>query len=72
MPALFHYGETDTSIPPAAVAQVRERFAGRPDVTVHLYPNAGHGFNCPLRASYDQRTAALAHGRTLQFLAAHL
>lgn len=71
-PILFHYGERDASIPAAAVDKVRERFAGRTNATVHLYADAGHGFNCPLRASYHQRAAALAHGRTLQFLAAHL
>jgi carboxymethylenebutenolidase len=31
-----------------------------------------HGFNCWARASHHAPSAALAHGRTLQFLAQHL
>jgi carboxymethylenebutenolidase len=31
-----------------------------------------HGFNCWERASYHAPSAALAHGRTLQFLATQL
>jgi carboxymethylenebutenolidase len=72
VPMQFHYGELDAHIPVAAVGEVRERFAGRNDAEVHVYPNADHGFNCGDRASYNARASALAHGRTLTFLGEHL
>ncbi|MBS0542980.1 MAG: dienelactone hydrolase family protein, partial [Proteobacteria bacterium] len=36
------------------------------------YAGVDHGFNCWGRPNYEQRSAALARGRTLQFLAEHL
>ena len=39
---------------------------------VLVYPEAMHGFNCWARASYHAASAALAHGRALDFLARHL
>jgi carboxymethylenebutenolidase len=72
VPMLFHYGEKDTGIPLDAVEQVKARFDGRPNTALHVYPGAGHGFNCTDRASYDQRASALALGRTMTFLAEHL
>ncbi|AOI69128.1 carboxymethylenebutenolidase [Burkholderia ubonensis] len=71
-PILFHYAENDHAIPLAAVDQVKAAFAGRDNAAFHLYPGAEHGFNCAERASYHQRAAALAHGRTLTFLAEQL
>ncbi|GAB7535004.1 dienelactone hydrolase family protein [Burkholderia sp. 22PA0099] len=71
-PILFHYAGLDHGITPEHVSQVQAAFAGRPHADFHLYPDADHGFNCNVRASYNQRAAALAHGRTLQFLAEHL
>ena len=67
-PIQFHYGERDDHIPPAAVEAVRGAMAGK-EAEVHLYPGALHGFNCWARASYDPASAALAHGRSLAFLA---
>ncbi|MFM0596857.1 MULTISPECIES: dienelactone hydrolase family protein [Paraburkholderia] len=72
VPMQFHYGELDAHIPLSAVGQIQERFAGRADAEFHIYPNADHGFNCTERASYNQRASALAHGRTLTFLAERL
>ncbi|KAF1010364.1 MAG: dienelactone hydrolase family protein [Burkholderia sp.] len=71
-PIMFHYAGLDHGITPEHVEQVKAAFAGRSNAVVHLYPKADHGFNCNVRASYDQRAAALAHGRTLQFLAENL
>ncbi|KVN23617.1 carboxymethylenebutenolidase [Burkholderia pyrrocinia] len=71
-PILFHYAENDHGIPLAAVDQVKAAFAGRDNAAFHLYAGAEHGFNCTDRASYNQRAAALAHGRTLTFLAEQL
>ncbi|RSB83105.1 dienelactone hydrolase family protein [Burkholderia cenocepacia] len=71
-PILFHYAENDHGIPLTAVDQVKAAFAGHGHASFHVYPGAEHGFNCTDRASYNQRVAALAHGRTLTFLAEHL
>lgn len=69
-PMQFHYAENDAGIPLAGVEKVRETMGQRAEV--YVYPGATHGFNCWDRASYDPRSAALAHGRTLTFLAKHL
>jgi len=70
-PLQFHYAERDDHIPPAAVDKVRAAMHGKA-AEVHVYPGAMHGFNCWARASYHAGSAALAHGRSLQFLATNL
>lgn len=70
-PMLFHHAGRDDHIPPDAVQRLRDAMQGK-DAEFHLYVGATHGFNCWARASYDAPSAALAHGRTLQFLAHHL
>lgn len=66
-PVMFHYGERDAHIPPAAVDKVRSAFAGR-RAEVFVYAGADHGFNCWTRGSYHAPSAARAHGRSLSFL----
>lgn len=68
-PVQFHYGELDAHIPAEAVEAVRQAMADK-DAEVHVYPGAGHGFNCWARAGHHPASAALAHGRSLAFLAA--
>ncbi len=68
-PVMLHYGETDASIPLDQVEAVR---AAHPDVPLFIYPDAGHGFNCDVRASYNAEAAAEARARTMAFLAQHL
>jgi len=70
-PVQFHYAEHDANIPLSAVESVRQAFAGK-DAEVHVYGEAHHGFNCWARDSYHVPSAALAHGRSLAFLAQHL
>ena len=70
-PVQFHYAEHDDNIPPSAVEKVRSAMQGK-QAELHVYPGAMHGFNCWARASYHAPSAALAHGRSLQFLAAKL
>jgi carboxymethylenebutenolidase len=67
-PMLFHYGARDANIPLDAVERVRAAMAGM-SAEVFVYDPADHGFNCWARGSYHAPSAALAHGRTLQFLA---
>ncbi len=71
-PMLFHYADKDAHIPPSAVQAVRDTFAGRDNVMIETSADADHGFNCWNRTMYDQSAAALAHGRTLAFLATNL
>ena len=65
-PMQFHYAAHDDHIPLDAVARVQ---AALPRAEVHVYPGAMHGFNCWARASYHAPSAALAHGRSVAFLA---
>lgn len=67
-PTMHHFGELDHGIP---LDQVQAIAAAHPDVPVHVYEGADHGFNCDARDQYDARSAAIALGRTLQFLADH-
>ena len=46
--------------------------AKRPEVEVHIYPGAQHGFHCDERASYDKASADIAWPRSLAFFAKHL
>lgn len=65
-PTMLHFGTEDAGIPMADVDEIR---ATHPDVTVHVYQGAGHGFNCDRRADYHAEAAALARERTLAHLA---
>jgi carboxymethylenebutenolidase len=69
VPVLLHFGDQDASIPMDAVAEIR---AAHPDLPLHVYEGAGHGFNCDHRGSYDEGAARLARERTMAFFAEHL
>jgi carboxymethylenebutenolidase len=71
-PVLFHFAENDRLISQEAVANVKDAFAGRKDAAIEAYPNVDHGFNCWARGAYNQKAAALAHGRSLSFIASAL
>ena len=67
-PLILHYGESDPSIPPAAVDAVAAR---APHLPLHRYP-AGHGF-CRLgHADYHGPSADLAFARTIAHFSAAL
>jgi carboxymethylenebutenolidase len=68
-PVIYHFGSADQSIPPADVERVK---AAYPQAPLYIYSGAGHGFNCDQRGSFDPQAAALAHGRTLEFLNRYL
>lgn len=69
-PVMFHYGAHDASIPLADVEATRA--AAQPPSVLHLYEDAGHGFNCDQRESYNPQAATLARTRTLEFLGRYL
>ncbi len=68
-PVQMHFGETDASIPAAAIERIRQ---AQPSVDLYVYPQAGHGFGCAARADFEPESAALAQQRTLAFFAKHL
>jgi carboxymethylenebutenolidase len=68
-PILLHFGGKDQMIPAEAIESIRAALAGNPRARVEVYPDADHGFNCWERGSYHQPAAALALGRSLEFLA---
>jgi carboxymethylenebutenolidase len=68
-PVQLHFGKLDTHIP---AEQVEKVHAAHPKVEIHWYVNAGHGFNCDMRSSYNSEAAALARTRALTYLKTHL
>ena len=65
VPTMLHFGELDHAIPLDGVQRVAD---AHPDVRVHVYAGAGHGFSCDARGSHHPLSAAIALGRTLEFL----
>ena len=63
VPVMFHFGETDHSIPLEKAKAVE---AAQPASPTYFYP-AGHGFNCEQRGSYHEPSAKEARKRTLDF-----
>lgn len=63
-PVIVHLGRTDPGIPADEVAAAVA--AHHPDVPVHIYEDAGHGFNNEDPARYNAEAAALARRRTLE------
>ena len=66
---MLHFGAEDASIPEENVAKIR---AAHPDLPIHVYAGAGHGFNCDRRADFRPDAAALAFQRTLAFFTGHI
>jgi carboxymethylenebutenolidase len=68
-PVQLHFGKLDTHIP---AEQVEKVDTAHPEVEINWYDNAGHGFNCDVRSSYNPDAASLARTRALAFLKHHL
>jgi carboxymethylenebutenolidase len=69
VPTQLHFGDKDASIPLSDIETIR---AKRPDVEIHVYPGAQHGFYCDERASYDKSSADTAWPRSMSFFAKRL
>jgi carboxymethylenebutenolidase len=67
-PVMLHFGKQDAHIPPEAAEKVH---AAHPEVEIFWY-DAGHGFNCDARGSYNAAAAKEARVRSLAFLKKHL
>lgn len=63
-PVMLHFGKQDTHIPAEDVEKVH---SAHPEVEIYWY-DAGHGFNCDARASFNREAAKLARERSLGFL----
>jgi carboxymethylenebutenolidase len=68
VPVMLHFGRQDAHIPADEVEKVQ---SAHPEVQIYWY-DAGHGFNCDARASYNPASAQEARARSLVFLKKHL
>ncbi len=69
VPTLCHFGEKDQS---PTLEQAQAIAKAHPGITAYFYPNAGHGFNCDQRGSYNAPAAKQARERTLGFFRKHV
>jgi carboxymethylenebutenolidase len=65
---LMHLGEEDEFISKPAQAAIKEALAAKPNATVYSYPGQCHAFSRNNGAHYNAKAAALANGRTSEFL----
>jgi carboxymethylenebutenolidase len=68
-PVQMHFGEKDQSIPMTDVETIKQK---RPDCEIYVYKDAGHGFHCDERGSFNKESHDLAWQRTLAFLGKHM
>jgi carboxymethylenebutenolidase len=68
-PVQMHFGETDGSIPMTDVEAIK---AAQPRAEIYVYKDAGHGFGCDERDSFNKDAFATAQERTLAFFAKNL
>jgi carboxymethylenebutenolidase len=71
-PVLLHFGGKDSHIGPEQIEAVKAAHGDHGDVTIYVYPEADHGFNCDARGSYNPEAAKLARERSLAFLKANI
>jgi len=69
VPLMLHFGLQDNHIPKAEIDS--KVAAAHPEIPIFWY-DAGHGFNCNDRSSYNADAAKLARERSLGFLKKHL
>jgi carboxymethylenebutenolidase len=72
-PWLGLYGDLDQGIPVEGVERLRQAAAssGQPTELIR-YPEAGHGFHCDQRDSYEPKSAQDAWARTVAWFNEHL
>jgi len=68
VPLLMHLGEEDEFISKAAQADIKAALAGKANATVYSYPGQRHAFARHNGTHYNAAAAALANGRTSEFL----
>jgi carboxymethylenebutenolidase len=72
-PVLGLYGGQDKGIPATDVEAMRAALtaAGKTTSSIHVYPDAGHGFHADYRASYNEAAAKDGWTRALTHFRAH-
>lgn len=71
-PLLMHLAEEDEFISKPAQAAIKNALADKPNVTVYSYAGQRHAFSRNDGAHYNAAAAALANGRTREFLGQQL
>src|SRR5580698_3207096 len=71
-PLLMHLGEEEEFISKAAQAEIKAALADKSNTTVYSYPGQRHAFSRHNGLRYNAAAAALANGRTSEFLHRHL
>ncbi len=71
-PLLMHIAEKDRFVPKEAQGVVLAAVLPNPRITAHVYPDVDHAFARVGGQHWDGRAAAIANGRTAEFLARHL
>lgn len=61
-PVIYNFGDKDGGIPLSQVHDIKE---AHPDIPCYVYDDAGHGFCCDDRESYNQGACERGHARTL-------
>jgi carboxymethylenebutenolidase len=67
-PLLMHLAEEDEFISKPAQAEIKKALATKPNATIYSYPGQRHAFSRHNGAHYNAAAAALANGRTSEFL----
>jgi carboxymethylenebutenolidase len=67
-PLLMHLAEEDEFISKSAQAEIKTALASKPNATVYSYPGQRHAFARHNGTHYNAAAAALANGRTSEFL----
>ena len=67
-PLLMHLGEEDEFIFKPAQTEIKKALANKLNATVYSYPGQRHAFSRHNGAHYNVAAAALANGRTSEFL----
>jgi len=68
VPASFHVGDSDASVPMTEVEAVKAALAHNPRAEVYVYPGIKHGFSGKGGASYDEAVAELSFDRFLNVI----
>ncbi len=72
-PILGLFGEEDANPTPADVATIEAELARHSkSYEFHMYPGAGHGFQCDARSSYRREAAQDAWNKTIAWFDQHL
>jgi carboxymethylenebutenolidase len=71
-PLMIQLAELDTRVNGSWPEYEADLKANNVEYTMHMYPNANHGFHNDSTSRYDEEMAELAWQRTLEFFSKHL